>query len=260
MQMIRKNTGACWLLGCAALLIAGCAKSDPGGSTGAGGSGGGGAGGGGSGGGGGGAGGGGGGGDGDGTPDMGGPALPPIIPFEVAYSGFDGTHTFKLPFATSLTGTVTWSVSDPSLATIVPVPADKVPAPLADPSLQFALVTVSKAGMGNIQVSNGTTTASSMLVATQYTVDQYQTGQARFTASVNNLATCASCHTMGAMPVDNSPNYTEFDSDADIVSLVTTGKWADGTVLNAPNHLFPLTDAEKVGIAAYMRAMPPLGF
>jgi hypothetical protein len=65
---------------------------------------------------------------------------------------------------------------------------------------------------------------------------------------------------MGASPIDNSPNYVEFDSDADIASLVTLGKWADGSPLNAPNHMFTVTDAEKLGLAAYMRALPPKGF
>jgi hypothetical protein len=260
MRMMRANRGAWRLLGCAALLIAaGCAKQAPGGSTGGGGNGGGGGGGAGGGGAGGGGGGGGGAGGG-GMADMGDPGPPPIIPYGMAYSGFDGTHMYKLPFATGLKGTVTWTVSDPTLAMIVPVPADKVPAPLADPSLQFAMVTVSKAGTGAIQVSNGTEMASSMLVVTAYTPDQYQTGQTRWTATVNGKPTCASCHTEGATPADNSPNYTAFDSDADIVSLVTEGKWADGTPLPAPNHMFTLTDAEKVGIPAYMRAMPPLGF
>jgi hypothetical protein len=70
---------------------------------------------------------------------------------------------------------------------------------------------------------------------------------------------CAGCHEL-SNGVDHSPTWLAFYADADVLAAVTTGKYADGRVLKGVNHKWELTDAEKTGILAYLRSIPPKGF
>jgi hypothetical protein len=170
-----------------------------------------------------------------------------------AYTGFDGTHDFKVPVTSELTGTLTWSVSDPALATVTPLAMNQVPMDFQFPGVQWAMVTAKKAGTGKIQVTNGTKSATADLIVTAYTAADYTVGQTRY------MAGCSTCHT-GAGGVDHSPTILEFSSDADLITAITTGAYPDGYKLRAPNHMFMLSDAEKKGIMPYIRAQPPKGF
>jgi mono/diheme cytochrome c family protein len=189
------------------------------------------------------------------------PATPPgampdpteVFPF-VAHLGYDGTRSYKVPMLTNLAGSVTWSFSDPALATATPIPTANVPADLQQiPGVQWVMIESKKAGMGKVTASNGTQSASADVVITAYTNEQYQAGQTRY------MNGCAGCHG-GAGGVDHSPTILVFNPDAELVLAITTGKYSDGYTLRAPNHSFTLNDVERAGIVSYIRSLPPKDF
>jgi hypothetical protein len=176
-----------------------------------------------------------------------------------AYSGFDGTHSFKVPFVTSLAGALTWTASDPTIATVTAIDPAKVPTAVAQPGLQWAMVTTTKAGTVTIKITNGTLQLSAKLTVTAYTTDQYNAGQTRYMTAPTGIIACTTCHS-GAGGVDHTPTVTAVDSDSDLVSAITTATYPNGRTLNAPNHMFALSDGEKSGLVAYIRALAPKGF
>jgi mono/diheme cytochrome c family protein len=107
--------------------------------------------------------------------------------------------------------------------------------------------------MGKVTATAGAKSASADVVITAYTAAQYTAGQTKY------MASCAGCHS-GAGGVDHSPTILEFNPDQELLLAITTGAYSDGYKLRAPNHAFMLTDAEKGGIVAYIRSLPPKDF
>lgn len=68
-------------------------------------------------------------------------------------------------------------------------------------------------------------------------------------------AACASCHGL-TNGVDPSPGSLSSHTD-DIISAITTGKYQSGRALRGADHAMNLTDAEKLGIVPYLRALSP---
>jgi hypothetical protein len=190
--------------------------------------------------------------------------IPPDVNDQIfpntSYTGFDGTHTFSTPIVTEMKGTLTWSVDDATIASVTAIPADKVPPDYQDPQYpaQFAMVVGKKAGKAKITVTDGKKTATADVIVTAYTAEQFAAGEKRYTTAATG-PTCVGCHG-GAGGVDHSPTVLSYNSDTELVLPITTGAYSDGYKLRAPNHMFPLTDIEKVGIVAYLRALPPKGF
>ena len=199
----------------------------------------------------------------------GGVELPPanmdyLFP-DVAYTGFDGTHVFKVPVSTNLTN-VTWKIDD---ATIADVAGVATPADYAEYGETWAMVTAKKAGTTKITGTSGAKTVTAMLVVTAYTAANVTAGDKRYNTPDNATAAqrnaCAGCHKL-ANGVDHSPVALSSYKDDEILSAITTGaypKEADGTpgyVLTGVNHAWNLTDAEKPGIVPYLRTLPSRGF
>jgi hypothetical protein len=97
------------------------------------------------------------------TPD----GLP--IKFNPMYSGFDGVHSYQIP--TFVMGadpaTVTWGSSDPSMVNF-------------QPYVTGIMITTRKAGDVTIVATVGATCGSALLHITQYTVDEWNLGNARY--------------------------------------------------------------------------------
>lgn len=203
--------------------------------------------------------------DGDGPPGAGSDPPPPqtgpfVYPASV-HTGFDGSHTFKVPVTSDLVG-VTWSVEDPSIATIqkVPIPSDY--GNRCDIGSEWAMVTPKKAGTTRIFAKTADKTATATLVVASYDPAIYGAGDRRYNTPDNATAqrpSCASCHKT-ATGVDHSPFTTAGYADDDIVSAITTGVFKKSGYHLSVAHSWNLTDAEKQGIMPYLRALPPHGF
>jgi hypothetical protein len=200
-----------------------------------------------------------------GSTDGGGEIPPPpsdedyIYP-DTAHTGFDGMHTFKVPVSTNLTGTVSWQIADPSIGDITPV---ATPPEYVDFGETWALVTTKKAGTTTVTATSGGKSVTGMLVVSAYAAADVSTGEKRYNMPDNPTGTqrnaCVSCHGL-ANGVDHSPVAMAYYADDEIISVVTTGMFPDGYVLQGVNHAWNFTDAEKQGIVPYLRALPPKGF
>ncbi|GEM_PF-1230259 len=192
-----------------------------------------------------------------------------LWPFEIHTGYTDGTQVFKVPLETDLTGNLTWTVADPSIAEVTPVdpPADYIEAkkefPDEVPDLQFAMLTTKKPGTTTVKVSNGSKTAQSELFVRAYTAADYNVGQTRYkTGGTGNRQPCAGCHEKPD-GWDHSPYWLAIVPDDEVLGAIIEGeyRWEDEKyVLNNGNHKWNLTEEEKTGILAYLRGLPPRGF
>jgi len=190
------------------------------------------------------------------------PETGPFVYPPSVHTGFDSSHTFKVPVTSDLVG-VTWSVEDPSIATIqrVPIPADY--GNRCDIGSEWAMVTPKKAGTTRIFARTADQTATATLVVASYDPAIYGAGERRYNtpdnATAAQRASCASCHKT-ATGVDHSPFTMAGYADDDILAAITTGVFKHGYQLTGVNHAWNLTDAEKQGIMPYLRALAPRGF
>ena len=204
-----------------------------------------------------------------GTPEPSGTGVAPGLFPRVAYSGFNPNAQFRALFATSAAEPM-WSVSDASIATVVP---SKAPAQLKTEGLSFALVTMTRAGETTVVVRSRTDPdafVTARLVVKAYSDGALTLGKARYDTSPGDPArvACASCH---AKPegVDHSPLKMAGFDDATILGVIQeatypptpTGQavasdYAPKGPLSFPGHRWNLTDPEKDGILAHLRSLP----
>ena len=185
-----------------------------------------------------------------------------VFPTRV-FSGFDGANTYKVPVVVNdPSGRVTWSISDPSIATLTPSGTN-------DGTL---MITTKRAGEARIKATVGGVSAEVPLRVYAYTQQQYAAGKQRYenSADADNPA-CSTCH--GGGP-NHSPSEIGRDPDDDIVTMIVTGidpesnpsepaRIADRTefagILRGKTHEWKVTETEKKGLVAYIRALPPIG-
>ncbi len=189
----------------------------------------------------------------------------------VAHAGFNPNATFKVMFATGAPNgqPVEWSVSDPTIATIVPSARPAIPNTDVR-NLQFGLVTVTKAGETDIVMVSGGRRLTSRLIVRPYTDEQLAAGKARYEAASTDPARppCASCH---AKPdgVDHSPLKMAGFDDATILGVIqeatypasptgqaTTSSYSPRGPLKFTGHKWNLSGIERDGILAHLRSLP----
>jgi hypothetical protein len=179
---------------------------------------------------------------------------------DTAYTGYDGTNTFKVPLSTSLTGDVTWEVEDPSILDVAPATA---PPEYEEYGATWAIATTKKAGTTKVTAVSGAKRLEATVVVAAYEPTVVAAGAMRYNqpadANAPQRTACASCH-MLANGVDHSPLQMAFFADAEILSAITTGMYPDGYTLMGVNHAWNVTDPEKEGIVPYLRSLPPKGF
>ncbi len=191
-----------------------------------------------------------------------------LLPFAI-HTGFTGgSEKFRVPLETDLTGTLTWTVEDDSVAEVV---ATEPPAwynewkkEEPDLDLSFAMLTTKKAGKTVVKVSNGTKEHKSDIEVVAYTSAQVAIGQTRYKEGEGdaNRRPCAGCHDQGEGPPHN-PAWVAELSDDEVLHSVQVGsyEWNNKTYeLNNGNHKWNLTDEEKKGILAYLRSIDPDNF
>lgn len=207
-----------------------------------------------------------------GTPEPSGSGVSVGLFPRVAYSGFNSGASFRALFATSAPDPV-WSVSDPSIATVAPS-ARPAGFSKAQEGLSFALVTMTRAGETTLVVrskSDPTATATARLVIRAYSDATLAAGKARYEAGTPGdpaRVACASCH---ARPegVDHSPLKMAGFEDATILGVIQeatypptpTGQavasdYAPKGPLSFKEHRWNLSEPEKEGIVAHLRALP----
>lgn len=172
------------------------------------------------------------------------------------YSGTDGTHTFRVPFAVYNGGDdLEVTVADPSVADIAPA---KLTAAQSDEGAYYIL-TVKKAGTTEIVAKSGALTTSGSLTVAEYGPALYAAGAQRYTTGSGGQPACTQCHSEGG--IDHSPAALSGATDGKVRAIVRTGIGTNGQpIRTTDNHKWSVTDAELDGLVAYLRALPPKGF
>lgn len=177
------------------------------------------------------------------------------------WSGFDGMHTYKAPIiAVNTSGEVSWSIQDPSIATITPDPQD---------SSELLIVTKAS-GETMITATSGGQSMTVPLVVIAYTQAQYAAGEARYnTAANDDNPACKKCHAPGKGP-DHTATELDADPDEEIESTFLSGVDPEGRpiseesefayLLEGKDHTWEVTETERVGLLAYLRALEPMGY
>jgi Bacterial Ig-like domain (group 2) len=189
-----------------------------------------------------------------------------VFPAKI-YSGFDGANKYLSPIiAVGNKGNVTWTIDDPSIASIDTNSAD----PKAAGGGINVVLTSLKAGTTTIHATDGTQKADATLTVTSYPVAQYEAGKARYTKGPNdNNPACTECHAPGKGP-DHTPTELDADTDDEVRNTFVTGTDPEGrpvdykgefkTLLKNYDHKWEVTADEKIGLVAYLRALKPLSF
>lgn len=189
----------------------------------------------------------------DATPDL---QLRP----EASYTGFDGTRSFKVPFAVYGSGAdLKVSASDPSAVEIVP-------AALANPQGddgKYFLVTAKKAGNYTISAETAGRKVSSQLTISTYAPTRYTAGDTRYKVGFapKSEPACTTCHG-GAGGIDHSPASLASVPDEDVAVIISTGILNGQPIVIAGGvkHQWTTTAAEMDGLVTFLRALPPKGF
>jgi hypothetical protein len=202
------------------------------------------------------------------------------VQYPVAYSAYDGVHTFQVPITVNGLNGVQWSVSDPSMVTIA-----------ASSTAGQQILTVKKTGSVTYVATVGDLTGSGTLTVTAASADDWTIGQQRYHNGVkfwpghpdggsggmdggrpmpNHDAACTSCHGADASggpfkDVEHKPTQTGGYSDQDLITIFTMGKKPDGATYRvvtperyAMIHHWDMSDAEAKGLVVYLRSLTPM--
>jgi hypothetical protein len=180
-----------------------------------------------------------------------------IFPPEI-FTGTDGVHTFKAPvISVHSSGAVTWTIADPSIAQIMP-------------AAENVMIVATKAGDTTITATSGGATATAPLHIVSYTELQYSDGEKRYmTGPDADNPGCKECHAPGKGP-DHTSTELDADPDSQIQNTFLTGVDPENrpikdnsefaNLLKGKTHMWKVTESEKVGLIAYLRALPPMGY
>jgi hypothetical protein len=192
---------------------------------------------------------------------------PGLFPL-VAHSGFNPHATFRALVSTSANDP-RWSVADPNVATVAPSgpPANATPSMKR---LSYALVTMKGAVETTVIAQSGGTTLTAKLLVLAYTDEDLAGGKARYETDSTDPARkpCASCHAM-AGGVDHSPLKMAGFDDTTVLGVIenatypaaaggqrTKSDYSPRGPLAFTGHKWNLTEPEKRGILAHLRALP----
>lgn len=187
------------------------------------------------------------------------------------FSGFDGTHTFKVPIAVygaKDPSAVKLTADDPASATITPVKLKNVD-PSADSGIYF-MVEIKKSGTIALTAKAGSQEpATASIDAAAYDAARWTQGETRYmNPGSNGDPACRSCHVDG-QAIDHSPATLASVADTDVGRIMTLGvKPSRATIStgctdcsdNAKKHIWTLTDDERRGLIVYLRGLEPRGF
>jgi hypothetical protein len=190
------------------------------------------------------------------------------IHFPVAYSAFDGTHTFKVPATVTGVKGVKWSASDPSMVDLEP-----------NSNGTDVMITTKKAGAVDIIAKSGGLSGSARLTITQFPAQMWEDGNDRYNNGIvwerkkdgkrggqAKTIACTTCHgkTDGNGDIEHTPTQTAGYTDADLITIFTQGKKPPGVEQRIMPfdrwnklHQWQMTDNERNGLVVYLRALTP---
>jgi cytochrome c peroxidase len=142
------------------------------------------------------------------------------------------------------------------------VAAWPTPADYQDlPPTSWVLVTTGGPGKVVLEARAGDYVATGTYHVTAYTAAQLEVGRARYYTPADESrpgrASCASCHQKADGPDHTPMTASPFDDDV-LHRVITTGRYDDDAHLEVA-HDWNVTDDEKLGLIAFLRALPPRG-
>jgi hypothetical protein len=180
-----------------------------------------------------------------------------VMPF-ASYSGFDGTHSFKVPVAVyGAASDLTLAASDPSAVKLTKV---KLTTPGNDQGSWYFAETL-KAGTITLTATSKGKTADTTLTVKAYDVSSYNTGKARYMNGSDDGKdpACSSCHNTQNGGIDHSPAAMASDKDPDVTAIITTGIVNEHPITSVV-HKWSATDPQLAGLVVYLRSLEPNGF
>lgn len=179
-----------------------------------------------------------------------------------AYSGYDGTHTFKVPIAVyDAQSDLKVTVQDGSTGTVAPVTLAQPTKNGVTDTGKYFLVTVLKPGTITVNATSGGKTVTSKIDVTQYDAARWQAGQTRYVNGGSGNPPCTQCHVNG-QAIDHSPAALATVTDVKVATTITTGISPAGFPIQGVDggHRWTVTQTEKDGLVTYLRALDPRGF
>jgi hypothetical protein len=164
----------------------------------------------------------------------------PVLFPTAVYTGFDETGHYSVPVAASGATGLTWSSSDPSVASVSGTDAS-------------ATITGLKAGSATITASAAGATATVTVTVATYVAADKTAGQAAYGS---HGCSNKGCH--DASGPDITPSGIGKHTDAQLIAAATMGANPEGgdISIGAAAHSFK---SVPNGIAAYLRSLPSMG-
>jgi hypothetical protein len=183
------------------------------------------------------------------------------------YSGFDGTHAFKVPFAVyDYDDDVKVTASPAGAVTLTEQTLANPTGPNGTDKGKYYFAQTKAAGDVTLTVTSKGRTASGVLHVAQYDAASWSAGEARYTTASgppDNDPPCTQCHA-GASGIDHSPAALATVKDEDVGRIITTGISTGGfpiKINGQAGHKWQVKDdSEKLGLITYLRALEPKGF
>lgn len=174
------------------------------------------------------------------------------------YSGFDGEHTYKAPFAV-------YDADDDLSVTIDDSAVTIEKATLSTPDSldtgRYYMLTMKKAGEFALTAKSKGGTATTKVVVSDYPTARWTAGQTRYTNGGSGNPPCTQCHSTTG--IDHSPAALAGIDDRAVGLVITSGIAPNGfpiKVDDPSNHQWTVSDDEKNGLVTYLRSIEPRGF
>lgn len=174
------------------------------------------------------------------------------------YSGFDGTHEFKVPVAVHGAKGVTLTASD---NTVVDIAKSQLtdPAEAAKDDGERFMLTVKKVGSITLTATVPGARATATLDVASYAANRYAVGENRYmNGGGTGQPACIQCHAEGSGK-DHSPTKVAASPDNEVMAIITTGILR-GTPIRGVNHRWEVDEPTLDGLVTYLRALPPRGY
>ena len=183
-----------------------------------------------------------------------------IFPPQI-FSGTDSQHIFRAPIiAVNAPAEVEWTIADPNIATISPDSGNS----------SELMVTIKAPGTTTITATSSGQSVTASLESVGYTPEQYAAGEHRYkNAADEDNPACNECHAPGKGP-DHTATELDADPDNQVQNTFLSGvdpenrPIADESeyayLLEGKDHMWTVTEEERIGLLAYLRALEPMGY
>jgi hypothetical protein len=177
------------------------------------------------------------------------------------YSGFDGTHSFKVPLAV-YDADSDLVVTANSGALVEPKQLVTAVRDGITDNGRYYFVTIARAGNVTLTATSKGRTTTATINVTTYASTRWAIGQTRYLNGSGSDPPCADCHVNGAA-IDHSPAALATATDEKIEIVITTGISTANTPIDTGRpggHKWTVTESELDGLVTYLRALEPRGF